>query len=483
MDTILFSDIGNNHYLFSYYRRKLLYLDACSFEICHLYLEEHKPLEGIEFFLSHNYSKQERERALKTLDMLKENDFFKPYSPTIIGIFDFHDLDFAALKVITFEVTQRCNLRCKYCINGEMYGNDENNYTKNLSFEKAKSVIDFLFRQFQEGDSVHPQLTFGFYGGEPLLQIDLVKQIVEYVKVKFSSIVELIFTMTTNGILLKEHIDFLVANKFQLLVSLDGDRQNSEYRIPQGQDELFLTIYNNLKYVQNTYPLYFEECVAFNSVLHDKVSLKSMLTFFKKEFNKLPLLSELSTIGIENKEKYRKMYRACDKEVEDIADKISTSDYTAISPRIPFINKFFNNLLIGRSIKSLQSIDLEYAPDQFIISGTCMPFSFKLFVSAAGKLYPCEKIGYKYSLGYIDENNQIVIEPKHVSHVYNSIFSKAKDKCGTCYNIYSCTSCLLERAGECDYQTKEQFVKGLSDYINDLIKRKRYLEHHEADID
>jgi hypothetical protein len=36
--------------------------------------------------------------------MLKENDFFKPYSPTIIGTFDFHDFDFTALKVITFEV-------------------------------------------------------------------------------------------------------------------------------------------------------------------------------------------------------------------------------------------------------------------------------------------------------------------------------------------------------------------------------------------
>jgi sulfatase maturation enzyme AslB (radical SAM superfamily) len=59
-------------------------------------------------------------------------------------------------------VTQRCNLRCKYCINGEMYGNDENNYTKNLSFEKAKSVIDFLFRQFQEGDSV-PQIALRKY--------------------------------------------------------------------------------------------------------------------------------------------------------------------------------------------------------------------------------------------------------------------------------------------------------------------------------
>lgn len=483
MDTIFFSDIENNHYLFSYYRKQLIYLSSCLFDLCCLYWNEHKPLDEIKKNLSINYTQIEINDALKIFKELDENDFFKPYAPAIIGYFDFSHFTFTDLKVITFEVTEKCNLRCTYCINGNMYGNNENNYTKDLTFEKAKSLIDFLVEQFQGGDSVHPEITFGFYGGEPLLQIKLIKRIVEYIKIKFRPIARIGFTMTTNGILLKEHIDFLAKNKFQLLISLDGDKQQSEYRIPQEQNILYSRIYNSLKYIQKLYPVYFEEYVTFNSVLHDKNPLIPMLTFFRKEFNKLPMLSELSKVSIKNYSIYKEMYKSSDKEVESIANDISVSDYMAVSPRVPFIDKFFNNLLIGRSIKSLQNIDQEYAPDEFLVSGTCMPFSFKLFVSATGKLYPCEKIGYKYSLGYIDRDNQVIVDPQNISRIYNSVFSKAREKCSTCYNIYSCTSCLLERTGECDYQTKEQFIKELTNHINELIKRKKYLEHHGKDID
>ena len=212
MDTIYFSDIENNHYLFSFYRRQLIYLSSCLSEICQLLCDKHKSLNEVKVLLSQQYSDNEIETALKKYDLLSKNNYFKSHTPYIVKNFKFREFDFSDLKTVTFEVTQRCNLRCKYCINGEMYNHDENDYTDDLSFEKAKAVIDFLADKIQEGSSVKSKITFGFYGGEPLLQFELIKEIVEYIKMKVSPITPVDFTMTTNGLLLKKYLNFLISN-------------------------------------------------------------------------------------------------------------------------------------------------------------------------------------------------------------------------------------------------------------------------------
>jgi len=479
MDTIFFSDIENNHYLFSSYKRQLIYLDSCLYELCLLYWEKHNSLAEIDNLLSERYLNNEIEDALKMFELLCKNDYFKSHTPNIIHDFNFQEFDYSDLKTVTFEVTQRCNLRCKYCINGDMYNHDENDYTDNLSFEKAKAVIDFLIDKIQGGSSVKSKITFGFYGGEPLLQIDLIKEIVEYINKNVSPITPIDFTMTTNGLLLKEHIDFIVNNNFLLLVSFDGNRKHSEYRIPIGEEKLFSKLYNNIKFIQKEYPSYFKERITFNTVLHDKTELAPILEFFKNEFEKLPLLSELSGEGIKDQDMFRKMYKSSDDEVEAIADEISYSDYMKISPRVSFSNKFFDNLLIARNIRSLHAIDVQAAPNEQLTSGTCMPFSFKLFVSATGKLYPCERVGYRYSFGYINEQQQVIVDLKAINNLYKTLFEKVVEKCRVCYNIYSCSTCLLSSEGRCSYQTKEEFTKELTTHINNLIKRKKHLENHE----
>lgn len=479
MDTIFFSDIESSHYLFSFYRRQLIYLDSCLSEFCHLYWDKHKSLNEINSLLSERYSTSEIEDALTRFEVLYKNDYFKSHTPNIIHDFNFQKFDFSDLKTVTFEVTQRCNLRCEYCINGKMYNHDENDYTDNLSFEKAKAVIDFLADKIQTGRSVKSKITFGFYGGEPLLQFELIKEIVEYIKKNISPITPVDFTMTTNGLLLKDHIKFLVDNNFLLLVSFDGNRRHSEYRIPIGKEKLFSKLYNNIKFIQKEYPLYFKERITFNTVLHDKTELAPMLEFFKHEYEKLPLLSELSGEGIKNKEMFHKMYKSSDDEVEAMIGNISFSDYMKISPRVSYINKFFDNLLIARNIRSLHAIGVHAAPYEHLTSGTCMPFSFKLFVSATGKLYPCERVGYRYSFGYINKKHQVIVDLKTINGLYKTLFEKVVEKCRTCYNIYSCSSCLFSSQGKCSYQTKEEFTKELTSHINDLIRRKKHLETHE----
>lgn len=121
------------------------------------------------------------------------------------------------MRIMTLQVTQNCNLRCKYCVYSGSYSNRVHS-NKRMSFETAKSAIDFLYAH----SSMTTSIGIGFYGGEPLLEFDLLKKCVEYAKMKFIG-KDLSFTLTTNATLLTEEImKFFVKNNFFVTISFDG---------------------------------------------------------------------------------------------------------------------------------------------------------------------------------------------------------------------------------------------------------------------
>ena len=83
------------------------------------------------------------------------------------------------VEKLTLQVTQRCNLRCEYCIYSGNYDNRKHSEL-DMSFETAKKAIDFYLLSSGEME----KCSIAFYGGEPLLNLKLIKQCVEYVKSK-----------------------------------------------------------------------------------------------------------------------------------------------------------------------------------------------------------------------------------------------------------------------------------------------------------
>ena len=84
------------------------------------------------------------------------------------------------LQTITLQVTQQCNLRCEYCAYSGTYTNRRHS-EKTMDFETAKKGIDFLVHHSQNSKL----LNLSFYGGEPLLEFDLIKKCIEYINVNF----------------------------------------------------------------------------------------------------------------------------------------------------------------------------------------------------------------------------------------------------------------------------------------------------------
>ncbi|MDP3058100.1 MAG: thioether cross-link-forming SCIFF peptide maturase [bacterium] len=121
------------------------------------------------------------------------------------------------VKALCLHVAHDCNLRCLYCFAGT--GNFGGERTM-MDFETGKAAIDFLLKS----SGSRRNLEVDFFGGEPLLNFQVVKQIVAYgEKVQTEHGKNIRFTLTTNATLLgKEEIDFLNEKKMAVVVSLDG---------------------------------------------------------------------------------------------------------------------------------------------------------------------------------------------------------------------------------------------------------------------
>ncbi len=121
------------------------------------------------------------------------------------------------VKALCLHVAHDCNLRCAYCFAGTgPFGSDRSM----MDFSTGQAALDFLFAA--SGPRKH--LEVDYFGGEPLLNFELVRQLSAYGKAKAASLgKELKQTLTTNGVLLDQSkIEFLEKEGIYLILSIDG---------------------------------------------------------------------------------------------------------------------------------------------------------------------------------------------------------------------------------------------------------------------
>lgn len=121
------------------------------------------------------------------------------------------------IKALCLHISHDCNLRCKYCF---AEGGDFAQGRKVMPYEVAKKAIDFVVARSGERRNIEVD----FFGGEPLLNFDVVKQTVAYARALESAKKKHFrFTLTTNGVLLNDDImDYLNKEMSNVVLSLDG---------------------------------------------------------------------------------------------------------------------------------------------------------------------------------------------------------------------------------------------------------------------
>lgn len=124
------------------------------------------------------------------------------------------------VKALCLHIAHDCNLACKYCFaeEGEYHGR-----RALMSFEVGKKALDFLIAN----SGNRRNLEVDFFGGEPLLNWNVVKQLVEYGRSKEEEFNKKFrFTLTTNGVLLNDEImEFCNKEMSNVVLSLDGRKE------------------------------------------------------------------------------------------------------------------------------------------------------------------------------------------------------------------------------------------------------------------
>ena len=153
-------------------------------------------------------------------------------------------------------LTDKCNLRCKYCY--------ENKKEKDISFEHIKNLIDYETKQGNKYSVVC------FYGGEPLLKKELIKRTIEYINSKNSK-TKFYYGMTTNGTLIDdEFIQYMKDNKFlNIGYSIDGieKSQNLNRKTVDGKNTFNKVIENAKKTLKE-----FKNVVAMTVVTKNNIN-------------------------------------------------------------------------------------------------------------------------------------------------------------------------------------------------------------------
>lgn len=128
------------------------------------------------------------------------------------------------VKAMCLNIAHDCNLRCKYCFAST---GDFGKGRKLMSFETGKHAIDFLLEK--SGD--RQNLELDFFGGEPLMNFDVVKQIVTYARSREKEFNKKFrFTITTNGLLLDDDkIDFINREMSNVVLSIDGRKEVNDF--------------------------------------------------------------------------------------------------------------------------------------------------------------------------------------------------------------------------------------------------------------
>lgn len=370
------------------------------------------------------------------------------------------------MGTVILQVTQNCNLRCEYCVYSGSYVNRVHS-NKRMSYDTAMKAIDFLASHSSNSD----EISIGFYGGEPLLEIDLIKKAVLYSGKVFAE-KKLSYNITTNATLLSLEIaDFLVANEFNITISLDGPKSiHNKNRIFAGSNKgTFDIIMKNVEKIRKKYPFY-EKKISFNAVidLTQNVSCSNEFflnyeavkglnvngTFINPVSRKEEMLYDPSLYAISNYETFKVYLYACNKKM------FKNYEPTLYGSEIASIKQSMCERYIGKSGDE----------EQISPGGQCLPGIQRFFVTVDGCFYPCERVdetSKELCIGDLDNGMNI----SNALKILN-IAAETGEQCKKCWCFKMCYQCIAkaEEDGKIEPNARLKWCQQTRESVEETIK-------------
>lgn len=363
--------------------------------------------------LADRYPVREVEEAYEELTQLKEagelftEDEYRDY------IFDFKNRQ-TVVKALCLHIAHDCNLACRYCFaeEGEYHGR-----RALMSYEVGKAALDFLIAN----SGNRRNLEVDFFGGEPTLNLEVVKQLVAYGREQETlHNKNFRFTLTTNGVLLNEDI-MAFANKemANVVLSIDGRKETNDFMRPfrngTGSYDLIVPKFQKFAESRNQKNYY----------------VRGTFTHHNLDFSKDVL--HLADLGFQQIS------------VEPVVAQ-ETDDYAIREEDLPQIFEQYDILAKeiirrekeGRGFNFFHfMIDLEGGPCVAKRLSGCGSGTEYLAVTPWGDLYPCHQfVGNEaFLMGNVTEG----VRNTKIRDMFLSCNVYAKEKCRDCFARFYCS--------------------------------------------
>ncbi len=404
------------------------------------------------------------EQAMEKENILKITKAVKFSSP---AHFDYlEEMINTKLKMLQLEATERCNLRCDYCVYNPRVYDKRNHGNRDMTIPVAYKSIDYLAEHSKAIESV----SVGFYGGEPLLRFPFIKSCVNYAKQRIYG-KKVRFSFTTNATLItSEMAKYFFENNFSIAVSLDGPEDiHDEYRKDVKGEGSFNRTVKGLKKLTDVF--------GKNS---NRISLSMVYTphYSEKKIDRIAKLWDdlswfpkniVSSItyphpGSIPSEKISK---------EDLSDsslltwlkKRYMSSYIGKEKLHPISKELVEKklaLILRRKIH-------EKSIDEYYLNGCCIPGVRKIFVQTNGDFQLCERMSKSPSIGHAFSGiNTEIIKDIYI-HEYSK---KSLPICSNCWAVGLCPICYTHafKNGKLDLDMKKSYCSRIIKTVEIYLK-------------
>ena len=361
------------------------------------------------------YRPEMLQEAMDELDGLKEAEMMytkDEYAPVLDQI----NARNPVVKALCLHIAHDCNLKCVYCFaeEGEYHG-----HRSLMSSEVGKAAIDFLIAN----SGSRKNLEVDFFGGEPLMNFEVVKEIVAYARaIEQEKGKNFRFTITTNGILLNDEIQaYINQNMHNVVISLDGRKEVNDKMRPraggQGSYDVIVPKFQKLAESRNQTNYYIRGTFTRNN-LDFMQDVLHMADLGFKQISVEPVVGPETDSYAIREEDLPRIF----KEYEDLAEELYERHKEGGAIDFNFFH--FNIDLTGGPCVAKRLVG-------------CGSGTEYLAVTPEGDLYPCHQFvgleGFRMGDVFTGIENWQLREKFSACNVY------AKESCRNCWARFYCS--------------------------------------------
>ncbi|MEK5550492.1 radical SAM/SPASM domain-containing protein [Paenibacillus sp. FSL L8-0689] len=472
----------NFYYFYDSGTSKVVMVDSNIAQLIELLISSNKSLDELNRFIySHNIDVDELMTSINEEDLFKGFNIKHLYNDISLEYMK-NQMNMGTTQLI-LELTGKCNMRCRYCVYHDGYPHNRTFTSKRMSSETALKSIDFMKLY---GDQQEVSITF--YGGEPLLEFKLLKEVIEYSKIALAGRT-INFSFTTNLSVLTPKMAeyFSTVDNLSILCSIDGPKEMHDmYRVYKNGSGSFDDVFEKFKLLNSVAKKNGKDMhIAANAVYMPPFSVEKIsqiddfftnLDFTHEDFQYQLGYAGAGTVPeelLKNSDFNDQSLRQWQDKQIDITNNLEEFKEQSIFSLLDRIHK-----------RSVTKRATNFVP----MNSCCVVGSRRLFVSTDGNFFPCERIGNSPSIGNV---NQGIIEEKiYNKYVYE--FSEAWENiCSDCWAAKLCSSCYVNKMdssgvrepdlAECEYY-RSTAERSLRNYHNLLRTSPEKLAIFNEDV-